>query len=125
MVEDHRPITPLTATNYSSHRHHLIDTSPVQNEMANFCIPNTTFITQKPRYRRIGYVSDLSDDELIAGEYEDVPLAEGYMLDTARSRYIVVIIRWRSHERHTIARPWGRGMGCHSWMQSLAELLPL
>ena len=44
---------------------------------------------------------------------------------TVHSRYIPVIFLWRSHERHPIARPWGRGMGCRSWVRSLAEVLPL
>ena len=33
--------------------------------------------------------------------------------------------RWRFHESHPIARPWGRGMGCRSWIQSLPGVLPL
>ena len=44
---------------------------------------------------------------------------------TVRSRYIAVIFLWRSHERHLLARPWGRDMGCRSWMQRLAEFVSL
>ena len=28
-----------------------------------------------------------------------------------------------SHNRHPIARPWGRDMGCHLWVQSLLNVL--
>ena len=31
----------------------------------------------------------------------------------------------KTHETHPIARPWRRGMGCSSWMQSLTGVLPL
>ena len=44
---------------------------------------------------------------------------------TVRSRYIAVILLWRFHERHPIARPWGRDIGCCSWMQNLAEVVSL
>ena len=36
-------------------------------------------------------------------------------------RYIVIFLQYL-YERHTIARPWGRGIGCHSWIQSLASV---
>ena len=37
---------------------------------------------------------------------------------------MAVIFVWRSHEKHPIARPWGRDIGCSSWMQGVAEVLP-
>ena len=44
---------------------------------------------------------------------------------TVRSWYIAVIFLRITHERHPIARPWGRGMGCRSWMQGLIEIVRL
>ena len=46
-------------------------------------------------------------------------------LTTVHSQYIVVIFLGTSHERHPITPPWGRVMGCHSWMRSLAKVLQL
>ena len=40
---------------------------------------------------------------------------------TVRSRYMAVIFLWIFHERHPIANPWGRDMGCQLWMQNLFE----
>ena len=45
-----------------------------------------------------------------------------YRGNTALSRYIAVIFIGRFHERRPITRPWGRSMGCCSWMQSVTEV---
>ena len=44
---------------------------------------------------------------------------------TVRSRYIAVIFLRIFHERLPIARPWGRVMGCRSWVQGLIEVVRL
>ena len=44
---------------------------------------------------------------------------------TVRSWYIAVIFLQITHERHPIARPWGRGMGYRSWMQGLIKIVRL
>ena len=44
---------------------------------------------------------------------------------SVRARYIAVIFLRITHEKHPIARPLGRGMGCDLQVQSLTEVLPL
>ena len=35
----------------------------------------------------------------------------------AHSGCIMIIFLWMTYERHPITHLWGRGMGCHSWLQ--------
>ena len=50
---------------------------------------------------------------------------ESIFTNNSHSSYIAIIFLWRFHERHPIAHPSGRVMGCRSWMQSLAKVVSL
>ena len=43
---------------------------------------------------------------------------------TVRCRYNAVNFQQNSHNRHPITRPWGRGMGCLLWVESLVKFCP-
>ena len=46
------------------------------------------------------------------------------MAYTARCRHNAVNLLTNTHNRHPIARPWGRGMGCLLWLQTLMNVIP-
>ena len=48
-----------------------------------------------------------------------------YWWNPVRCCYNAVSLLQNPHKRHSIARPWGRGMGCLLWFQNLIHFLPL
>ena len=49
----------------------------------------------------------------------------GINYETVKPTSNIVIFFQSTHKRHTIARPWGRGMGCPSWVHGQIYFLHL
>ena len=72
------------------------------------CCRTMHIAIQVPYYAVCQFIAPLSPQ---------IKNGQKYLLHTVETLYNTINFCWRTHKRHSIARPKGRGMGCLLWVQ--------